>query len=458
MAQFYSAALVQLLWTMVVLFKVTVSVEHAPMMLWSNWRLQWNPDRPLHAGHIVSTQELAVLLQPVFSQNSKNLVLFVQDTLSIDDFTYYSEAYGNKKPFQNVQEILQSAASSLVLPAVDCKATRYLLSFLQESEDWKLTNVANLDVSQLEVNTSKPNLFVVQLQPFLSKLNDVSTLEAIAENDKIIGRLIMGLQERGIHFSVIYTAMRPSRISRRTEVAWDLRRRLMAIEEEDSLSYPPLNVTNGNYTCILFYANNFSLKANDSLSIDLTNITFVTQDVDISSSECSDINTTLSLKYTKPVSGINSLEIRFLMTNMFYGGSARNWSTLESVEIVQDDEKFAKFNVSVISAPAEYSFHCQLVGTSNLYPAKLIPSNNEAKNWDVFISRFQIQGFNIENSQFSYASDCTSFFSPGIWMGLVTSVVLLWILAYGVHMIMQLTTNSRFDDPKGPALSVPQTE
>ncbi|XP_013811936.1 V-type proton ATPase subunit S1 isoform X2 [Apteryx mantelli] len=448
----------QLLWTMTVLFKVTLSVEHAPMLLWSTWRSQWHPDTTLHEGHIVSTQELAVLLQPVFNQNSKNLILFVQDTLSVDDFTYYSEPYGNKKPFQNVQEILQSSPSSLVLPAVDCKATRYLLGFLQESVDWKLTNITNLDVSQLEVNTSKPNLFVVQLQPFISNLNDVFTLEAIAENDKIIGRLIMGLQERGIHFSVIYAAVRPSRISRRTDVAWELRRQLMATEEEDSLSYPPLNVTNGNYTCILFYASNFSLKANDLFFIDLTNITFVNQNVDISSSKCSDINTTLSLKYTKPVSGINSLEIRFLMTNVFYGGSARNWSTLESVEIVQDDKKFAKFNVSVISAPAEYSFHCQLVGTSNLYPARLIPSNDEAKNWDVFISRFQIQGFNIENSQFSYASDCTSFFTPGIWMGLVTSVVLLWILAYGIHMIMQLTTNSRFDDPKGPALSVPQTE
>ncbi|XP_014819496.1 PREDICTED: V-type proton ATPase subunit S1 isoform X2 [Calidris pugnax] len=359
---------------------------------------------------------------------------------------------------QNCEEILQSSPSSLVLPAVDCKATRHLLSFLQESGDWKLTNITNLDVSQLEVNTSKPNLLVVQLQSLVSGLNGISPLEAIAENDKIIGRLTMDLQERGIHFSAIYTAVRPSRISRRTDVMWELRRQLMATEEEDSLSYPPLNVTTGNETCILFYASNFSLKANNSVSIDLTNATFVTRNADTSSSECSSINTTLSLKYTDLVNGIRSLEIRFLMSNKFYGASARNWSTLDSVEIVQDGEKFAKFNVSVISAPAEYSFHCQLVGTSNVYPARLIPSNNEAKNWDVFISRLQIQGFNIENNQFSYASDCTGFFSPGIWMGLVTSIILLWILTYGIHMIMQLTTNSRFDDPKGPALSVPQTE
>lgn len=81
---------------------------------------------------------------------------------------------------------------------------------------------------------------------------------------------------------------------------------------------------------------------------------------------------------------------RFIMTNKFYEGSARYWSTLDSVEIKQDEGKIATFNVSVISAPAEYSFHCQLVGTSTLYPARLIPSNSEASNWDVFISSFQV--------------------------------------------------------------------
>ncbi|NXU47960.1 VAS1 ATPase, partial [Turnix velox] len=410
----------------------------------------------LHEGHIVSAQELTVLLKPLLTLKSRNLILFLQDTLSVEDFTYLSEFYGDKNPFQN--EILRSSPSSLVLPAVDCKATRELLSFLQESGEWKLTNITDFDVSQLELNTSRSNLVVVQLQPLVSGLNEISVLEAIAENDKIIGRLTMDLQEQGIHFSVIYTAVRPSRISRRTDVVWELRRQLMATEEEDNLSYPPLNVTTGNKTCILFHASLFNLTANGSVSIDLTNATFVTQNVDTSASECSDFNTTLSLKYTKPVNGISSLEIRFLMTNKFYEPSARNWSTLDAVEIVEDGEKLAKFNVSGISAPAEYSFHCQLVGTDNLYPVRLIPSNNEAKNWTVSISSLQIQSFNIENNQFSYASDCAGFFTPGIWMGLVTSIILLWILTYGIHMIMQLTTNSRFDDPKGPALSVPQTE
>lgn len=81
-------------------------------------------------------------------------------------------------------------------------------------------------------------------------------------------------------------------ISRKTDVVAELRRQLMAAEEEESSSYPPLNVTIGNDTCILFYASNFSLKANSSVLIDLTNATFLTQNVDTSASECSDSNTT----------------------------------------------------------------------------------------------------------------------------------------------------------------------
>uniref|UniRef100_A0A8C8SV59 V-type proton ATPase subunit S1 n=1 Tax=Pelusios castaneus TaxID=367368 RepID=A0A8C8SV59_9SAUR len=449
-------ALVQLFYSFAVLLRLALSVDHVPVLLWSTHSSLWNSEDTLQEGHVISKRELHMLLQPVFTQDSKNLVLFLQDTLSVEDFTYYSESFGNERPFHNVQGILKSSSSSLVLSAVDCQAISDLLDYLQESVNWKLTAIEESEVSKLEVDTSKPNIFVVKLQP-ISRLNDISTAKAFAANDKIIGRLTMILQEKGIQFSVIYTAVRPSRILRTLDVVLESRRRLMAIEAQETLQQHPLNVTNGTDICILFNASNFSLTANKTVHVDLTNLTFVSSKVNLSSSVCSATNATLSLNYDGLLDGINSLEIRFLMTNKFYSGSARDWFTLDSVEIVCNT-KVARYNVSIISAPAEYSFHCQLVGTSSLYGAKLIPVNSEAKIWDVYISEFQIQGFNIKNNKFSYASDCTSFFSPGIWMGLVTSIVLLWILTYGVHMIMQLTTNSRFDDPKGTALSVPQTE
>lgn len=77
----------------------------------------------------------------------------------------------------------------------------------------------------------------------------------------------------------------------------------------------------------------------------------------------------------------------------------------------------------------------------------------------LFYFILQIQGFGLNNGTvFSYASDCAAFFTPAIWMGLVTTLVMLLILVYGLHMITQLTTMDRFDDPKGPTISVPQTE
>lgn len=82
--------------------------------------------------------------------------------------------------------------------------------------------------------------------------------------------------------------------------------------------------------------------------------------------------------------------------------------------------------------------------------------------WIVFHARsfaMQIQGFGLANgTEFSYASDCAGFFTPGIWMALLTSLILLLIFIYGLHMIMHLNTMDRFDDPKGPSISVPQTE
>ncbi|ETE67864.1 V-type proton ATPase subunit S1 [Ophiophagus hannah] len=237
---------------------------------------------------------------------------------------------------------------------------------------------------------------------------------------------------------------------------WHSKRQLMSVESEVIDLYPPLNVTNGtNTTCILFYATNFTLTINTTVHMNLTNSTFIFHDVDTTSSVCSDTNATMTLCHILFLS-------RFLMTNMFYTSSSKNWFTLEFVHILQDnrdaEDEPAQFNVSTIYGPAEYSFHCPLVGTESHYDVLLIPANDKAKNWKIDISDFQIQAFNIENNIFSYASDCTSFFTPGIWMGLVTSLILLLILTYGIHMILNLTTNSRFDDPKGPALSVPQTE
>ncbi|KAM8972075.1 V-type proton ATPase subunit S1-like, partial [Pelodytes ibericus] len=423
---------------------------------YSSYSSAWDTAPVVTNGHITSKHELQRLLNSADAATPKNMVLFLQDTLSMDDFTYYGSVYGRDNPLHNVQGILDSSPSSLVLPAVEWKTIDKLPSYLKTLEEWNVISVDNYNTF-IELDESKPNLIIVTLQS-IPRSNEKSAAKVFSENDHHIGRITKDLTDGGYPFTAIYTGMRPSKVFTSFVMEPKLGRQLLSTST--TVQYPPLNVTNGNNTCILIYATQFLITVNNTSPFDLTNATFITQMANTSLSECSDSNTTLSLFYTSPGNGLESLEIRFFMTNMFYSGSARNWFTLESVMIIpnQDMGQNATFNTMYASAPAEYAYHCQQIGTSLLSAEIFVPANTEANKWHISLSEFQIQGFNIKNNLFSYASDCTSFFTKAIWMGLVSSIVLLWILAYGIFMIMQLSTNDKFDDPKGQALSVPQTE
>lgn len=183
----------------------------------------------------------------------------------------------------------------------------------------------------------------------------------------------------------------------------------------------------------------------------------------------------------------------FTMTQRFYPVSARNWFTLNSVQLQSGGRTASFIGSRNIYAPAEYSYHCQLVSS---FQDALLVSNNTNQNtsewrlnfidfqvqlqrciyilqqwikcfffkiihwvFHAFCFTIQIQGFGLANAtDFSYANDCAGFFTAGIWMGLLTSLLLLLIFVYGLHMIMHLNTMDRFDDPKGPSISVPQSE
>ncbi|XP_040199649.1 V-type proton ATPase subunit S1-like [Rana temporaria] len=430
------------------------SVSHVPVLLWSSESSVWASAPALNGGHVASSDELHSLLQEVVSRKG-SIVIFLQDTLSMDDITYYSTVSGSENPLYNVQDIMDSSPASLVLPAVDWKTIRNLHGYLKSQADWNLISVDMLNEPLLHLDYTKPNLITINLQS-IPRSSQIYAAYTFSENDKHIKKVTQILQDSGVNFTAIYTALKPSKVAKSFDMVQKQGRQLLATDL--TVPYPPFNVTNGSDTCILIYATQFVVTANDTQVFDLTNVTFIARSANTSRSECSDFNTTLSLVYSNPGNGLTSLEVRFVMSNMFYTGSARNWFNIDSILIIPNEDilRNASFQTTYSSAPAEYSFHCQQVGTSSLYAETFVPANSEANNWRIYIAEFQIQGFNINKNLFSYASDCSSFFTPAIWMGLVSGIILLWILAYGIFMIMQLTTNDKFDDPKGPALSVPQ--
>ena len=75
-----------------------------------------------------------------------------------------------------------------------------------------------------------------------------------------------------------------------------------------------------------------------------------------------------------------------------------------------------------------------------------------SKSCMLFIPQFQ--PFMVQRNSFFDSVDCVPFFTLGILMGLVPTVLLLAILLGGTYMLLGLSIMDKYDDPKGKTISV----
>nr|XP_057940204.1 ATPase H+ transporting accessory protein 1a [Doryrhamphus excisus] len=454
--------------------------EQVPLLLWTH---EWTPELSQSApaaGHIVEQQQLGAYLDKTLNTGPRNVVLFLQDKMSVEDFTLYGGAFGNKLDsiFPNLESALRSSSSSLVLPAVSWPASNAVIGHLQDHLGTSPLYMDPETLSQLRLNASSAALLVFRL-PYYIGSDLMSPKEVLSGNDEVIGQVLSIMKTQSVPYTVIYTALRPSREAPSLSMEATLgggrsllqarggyrdrereRERQRKMKQRTG-TYAPVEFKEGESTCILLWAKGLSvsiLRSGRWEAHDLTPSTFGEGVIPkLHGSSCDKTKARLVLNYEN-VLGHRNFKLLFALSQRHYKVSARRWFTLDAVELEYDGIK-ATFNGSRnIYAPAEYSYRCESV-TSFRWPL-LVPrsSKDPANQWRVSFEDFQIQGFNVSGSEFSYASDCAGFFSPGIWMGLMTTLLMVLVLTYGLHMIMQLHTMDRFDDPKGPAISVPQTE
>ncbi|XP_063064137.1 ATPase H+ transporting accessory protein 1a [Engraulis encrasicolus] len=453
--------------------------DQVPLIMWTSAGSTLGSQTPPAAGHIVSTSQLESYLQTALTNSPHNVLLFLQDKLSMDDFTMYGGVFGNKQEssFSSLEVALQSS-SPLLLPSVARPAAASVTGMLQEQLDTAPLYMDPETLAQLRLNASVAALLVFRL-PYATSADMMSAKEVLSGNDEVIGQVLSIMHNQAVPYTAVYTGLQPSRViedasldiqsvggrsllqSRRYK---NRNREEQKEKEKAGVAYPPLEFKESESPekpCIMLWAENLTvsiLRENKWSRADLSKETFgESATVTLHGSFCNETHSSLALNY-KEVLGFNTFKIIFVMSQRMYKVSARRWFTMDEV-VLEYEGKKATFNGSrSIYAPAEYSYRCEVV-TSHRYP-QLVPrtSKDAANQWKLSFSDFQIQGFSLSGKDFSYASDCAGFFTPGIWMGLLTSLLMVLILTYGLHMIMQLRTMDRFDDPKGPAISVPQTE
>ncbi|KAI1890356.1 hypothetical protein AGOR_G00152890 [Albula goreensis] len=222
------------------------------------------------------------------------------------------------------------------------------------------------------------------------------------------------------------------------------------LQSASSVPYSPMNVAYNGKTCILFRAKKLAIRYKNHTFVDLTEKAFgPNAPVDTKGSVCSKDKATLSLRFGD-VEDLRGLTIRLQMSNTFYESAGQNWFTLDSVHIHYNWTHEATFNATDVYAPATYSYHCQHVSSLQKYDTLLVPSSHSdsSANWHITFTDFQIQAFNVQSNKFASASDCATFFTPAILMGLITSLILLLVLAYALHMVVHLKHIDRYEEHK----------
>ncbi|KAJ8264793.1 hypothetical protein COCON_G00138920, partial [Conger conger] len=201
--------------------------------------------------------------------------------------------------------------------------------------------------------------------------------------------------------------------------------------------YAPLSVAPGGRTCILFRARKMAVSHHNLTAVDLTKHTFgPAATVDTTDSTCSQDRAVLSLNFGD-VEHLKGLVIRLEMSNTVSETTEQTWFTLDSVQIHYNRQLEARFDAPEIYAPATNSYHCQRVSSQQKYDSMLLPRSAG------------IQAFELQSSQrFGTPRDCASALTPAVLMGLVTSLILLLVLAYALHMVVHLKHIERYEEHK----------
>ncbi|KAM4612814.1 ATPase H+ transporting accessory protein 1 like a [Polymixia lowei] len=191
--------------------------------------------------------------------------------------------------------------------------------------------------------------------------------------------------------------------------------------------------------CILFRARKLAIRYQNHSLVDLTERAFSTEyPADTKGSVCSKNKAMLVMRFGD-VEDLRSLSIKLQMSSTFYESAGQTWFSVDSISLHYNWSEEACFNASELYAPSTSSYHCQHVSSLPRYNTLLLPtSSDNARHWHITFTDFQIQAFNVMSGKFAPASDCATFFTPGILMGLITSLILLLVLAYALHMVIHL--------------------
>ncbi|XP_060570834.1 V-type proton ATPase subunit S1-like [Ruditapes philippinarum] len=420
--------------------------------------LIWSPTRPLsdlpqsYAGETIKDDVFTdKYLKPLTSDPSQSVVVFLQDKLSVEDFTNHADVYNPSSDggaFKNVKSAMDDQFS-VHLPAV--VSPKETIESLSKVFSGKVIKVDNPDeFANLKIKDNEGYLIIVSLQPIRSE----EEFGSFKRNDEAIGKCLHHMNKRSIKYSAIYTAESSSK-AENMEVHGG--RQLLEEKDKDSNgTFVSIERVNVFLKTVSVY---ITPKPKDANTKPVTFHTVFPFE-DARNLNITKVNETVKLTLSfKGDNGSAILEMMIVENRLFEFISVNGTFKFTGNSGTENDVDDMPINYK-IQATKGFCFHCTKLRAVRDYTRK---DFNGTSAVEVILNGFQIEAFNPYNSSSSeyFTSDvwdCVEFFTIPIWMGIITTLLLLTILFYGITMIANITTMDRFDDPKGKTITITVNE
>uniref|UniRef100_T1IUV9 Vacuolar ATP synthase subunit S1 n=1 Tax=Strigamia maritima TaxID=126957 RepID=T1IUV9_STRMM len=419
-----------------VLFRL-ISSEFVPILIVGS-DSKHVPEKPNYPLHKLSTNEFEMEFMDKMVGNGP-LIIFLQDTLSLEDFNTFGDAYSteNKKnsSFSNLKNLLEEKPF-LLLSAVEKPEN----GFKKIEENWNVLKL-NID-SNLSSNfdiTSKTLIFVE-----LPKTETANNrLDNLKRNDEIIGKILAELESMTNEFVMLFTARHSSWSSDEGERV-RISRHILEVEptEEGFVLY---DRDRDNSTMMYIRNATFKVLKDENKTVD-TDVQLKISDFSVSTT--SDNKTTLfKLTITPKEPALTELVLNFEFVKL-----RGNWVLNSLNSTVTSDKINGDFEMQTrdVWAPGGMSYNCKQAG---LFQNKMQKQHAFAIKFD----NLQVESF-MKKLTFGYPYDCVGFFTIPILTSIFVTIILILVLAFGIQQIFNINTMDRFDDPKGKTITVPSVD
>ncbi|VEN50451.1 unnamed protein product [Callosobruchus maculatus] len=382
-------------------FTVINSTEFVPVYMWSSARA----NAKVPGLHKISEDSFRDGMLDWLNRDKAFILVFSEETLSPEDFAQYDRSGGIL--YSNLAKLRQSQKVSY-LPYVQnpIRALKHLNVAIHEVPVEKLIN-ENFDIPATDI--------------LIVNLNDAKDfedrLDMLKRHDTVVARIYEKVLKNHKNVLALYTAQHTSWVSSENVQS----RKVRSVDDaKDNAKFHQTKNAFIYYSKAEYLDNAKADKKREPVAFTDFSSVFTNESL------------TLTFKGGK-------VEVSFNFNN-----SNGYYELVEPVELQIDSTVHKITSSSEMYAPNSFSYHC----------GDQVFSNG---NFSLFFTDFQVELFfgSLPNkTMFSDAYDCVGFTSVPIWSGLFVTSILLFIMTFGITMMMDIRTMDRFDDAKGKTITI----